>query len=85
MALFNSRNPFSTNKPDFSNRMYGANVGGPISKKTSFFLDFEAPRDQDNAIANAVYVDPRLVQSTTSPGRGNSQHPHHLLPRSTTS
>ncbi|MDE3167180.1 MAG: carboxypeptidase regulatory-like domain-containing protein, partial [Acidobacteriota bacterium] len=32
-GVFNSRNPYSTNKPDFSSRMIGGNLGGPLSKK----------------------------------------------------
>ena len=28
------------NKPDFSNRMFSGNIGGPINKKASFFVDF---------------------------------------------
>src|SRR6266567_4545694 len=37
-GALDSRNPFVTNKPDFSNRNFGGNVGGPINKKSSFFL-----------------------------------------------
>ena len=48
-ALFNSRNPFATNKPDFSNRMFSGNVGGPLGKQASFFLDFNRRDDHDNA------------------------------------
>ena len=40
-GVFNSRNPFATNKPDYSNRNFGGNIGGPISKRASFFLDFQ--------------------------------------------
>ena len=63
-ALFNSRNPFSTNKPDFSSRMFGGNFGGPISKRASFFLDFNRRQISDNELVNAVYLDPQtLTQS----------------------
>ncbi len=57
-GALDSRNPFAANKPDFSNRNFGGNVGGPINKKSSFFLDFQKRDIQDNAIANAFYVDP---------------------------
>src|SRR3954462_5906604 len=61
-GIFNSRNPFVTNKPDYSNRMFGANVGGPLGKRASFF--FEANRRQitDNAIVVASYLDPGTLQ-----------------------
>ncbi len=35
-AEFDSRNPFASNKPDYSNRMYGGNLSGPINKRASF-------------------------------------------------
>jgi hypothetical protein len=57
-GIFNSRNPISTNKPDFSNRMFTANIGGPLGKHASFFLDFNRRQITDNALVDAVYVDP---------------------------
>ena len=60
-AVFNSRNPFSMNKPDYSNRMYGGNFGGPINKRASFFVDFNRREITDNAIVNAVYLDPATL------------------------
>ena len=58
-AVFNSRNPFATNKPDFSNRMIGGNLGGPLGKKASYFLNFDKRDIQNNAIMHAVYLDPQ--------------------------
>ena len=63
-GIFNSRNPFSTNKPDFSSRTFGGNVGGPISKKSSFFLDFTRRQITDNAIIYAPYLDPVSLQQS---------------------
>ena len=57
-GVLDSRNPFAANKPDFSNRNFGGNFGGPINKKSSFFLDFQKRDIQDNAITNAFFVDP---------------------------
>jgi hypothetical protein len=63
-GVFNSRNPFSTNKPDYSNQMYGGNFGGPINHRSSFYLDFNRRDIQDNAIIHAIYLDPTsLLQS----------------------
>ncbi|MGA2183319.1 MAG: DUF2012 domain-containing protein [Bryobacteraceae bacterium] len=49
---FDARNPFLTTPqtPDFSTKEYGGNVGGPLNKKTSFFLDFERRDIQDDNI-----------------------------------
>jgi hypothetical protein len=64
-GIFNSRNPFSVNKPDFSTRMWSANVGGSFSKKASFFVDFNRRDVQNNSLIVAQYFDPQaLTQST---------------------
>ncbi len=60
-AALNSRNPYADNKPDFHSRQYGGNLTGPISKKASFFMDFERRDIDDNALINAVNPDPALV------------------------
>jgi Carboxypeptidase regulatory-like domain len=57
-AVLDSRNPFASNKPDYSSRNFGGNVGGPINHKTSFNFDFQRRDIQDNAITNAFFVDP---------------------------
>jgi len=63
-GIFNSRNPFSTNKPDFSTRMISGNVGGSLSKKASFFMDFNRRDVTNNSIVVAQYFDPTsLTQS----------------------
>jgi hypothetical protein len=56
-STFNSRNPFASNKPNYSNRQLGVNFGGPINKRSSFFVDFNRRDVQDNAVTNARYLD----------------------------
>lgn len=56
----NSRNPFATNRAPYQTRMYGANLSGPLSKKASFFLDFERREIDDNAVVNATTLDSLL-------------------------
>src|SRR5262249_39182994 len=72
-STWDSRNPFASNKPDFSNRNFGGNGGGPINHKTSFNFDFQRRDIQDNALTNAFYVDP------------TSFHPIQLTPSLVTS
>jgi hypothetical protein len=60
-GVFNSRNPFVTNKPDYSSRMYGGNFGGPLSKRASFFLDFNRREIDNNAIVHATYLNPSTL------------------------
>jgi hypothetical protein len=63
-GIFNSRNPISTNKPGYSNRNLDANIGGPLGKRASFFFDATRRQIRDNALINAVFVDPStFVQS----------------------
>jgi hypothetical protein len=56
-GVFNSRNPFSNIKPDFSNRMEAANLAGSLGKKASFFVDFNRRDVQNNSIVVAQYFD----------------------------
>jgi hypothetical protein len=58
-AKLNSRNPFAPTRPPHQSRQYGANFGGPITKKkASFFVDFEKRDVDDEAVINAVILDP---------------------------
>jgi len=63
-SVWDSRNPFASNKPPYSNRNFGGNVSGPINKKTSFNLDFQQRDIQNNAITNSFYVDPASFDVT---------------------
>jgi hypothetical protein len=47
--IFNSRNPFAATKAPYQQRYWGGNVSGPISKKSSFFIDFDRRSIDDNA------------------------------------
>ena len=51
----------------FQSRNYGGNLSGPISKKSSFFVDFERREINDDAIINAQVLDPTsLIPGTFS-------------------
>src|SRR5271157_5423189 len=63
-GVFNSRNPFASNKPDYSTRMWNGNLAGSLSKRASFFVDFNRRDVQDNSVIVAQYFDPKtLTQS----------------------
>jgi Carboxypeptidase regulatory-like domain len=73
----NSRNPFSSNRPAFQFRQYGGNLSGPIvSKKASFFVDFERREADDNELILATVLDPAF--NIVAIGQGV------LVPRRTT-
>jgi hypothetical protein len=60
-AVFNTRNPYSANKPDFNSRQYGGNVGGPLNKRSSYFFDFERRDITDNAVVSAQMLNSNLI------------------------
>lgn len=57
-AAFNSRNPFATEKPPYQQRFFGGNISGPITKKSSFFVDAERRNVDEVAVVNALTIDP---------------------------
>jgi hypothetical protein len=57
----NSRNPFAANKAPYQTRHIGLNFGGPLTKKSSFFLDFDRRAVDENAIINATILDSNLI------------------------
>ncbi len=68
-SLFDSRNPFESNKPAYSVRNLTFNVGGPINHRSSFFFDVGRRSINDNAITFAQYIDPNtysIVPVTTA-------------------
>jgi len=59
-SAFNSRSPFVTEEPGYHSEMYHGNIGGPISKKASFFFSVFDRQMNDNSIINAVVLSPDL-------------------------
>ena len=57
---FNSRDPFlgDASQPGYNSEFYNASIGGPLSKKASFFFSIDR-RDQNNLnIVSATVLDP---------------------------
>jgi hypothetical protein len=65
-AVFNSRNPFAPTKPPYQARQFGGNVGGPLSKKASFFMDAERRDVGEVSVVNAVILDSAFNQTSFS-------------------
>src|SRR5580658_165096 len=62
-AGFNSRNPFEdlpegTEPPGYYTTQWSANVGGPLSKKASFFFNIERRDITDLSVVSATIVNP---------------------------
>lgn len=57
----NSRNPFAANRAPSQLRFFGGNISGPVQKgKSSFFLDISNRDVDNNAVINALVLDPNL-------------------------
>ena len=56
-AVFNSRNPFAPTKPPYQARQFGGNLGGPLGKKASFFVDAERRDVGEVSAVNALILD----------------------------
>ena len=65
-AAFNSRNPYALNRPPYQRRLIEANVNGPLSKKSSFFITFGRRDVDDTAVINATTLNASLNPITVS-------------------
>lgn len=69
-AAFNARNPFQGTGPlpGYDSLFYSANVGGPLGKKASFFLDFTRRNIDELSVINTPALDENLnpIQFTAS-------------------
>lgn len=59
-AVFNSRNPYAANRPDYQRCIYDGNFNGPLSKRSSFFLAVSHREVNDTAVVNATTLDSSL-------------------------
>lgn len=88
----NSRNPYASNRAPYQQRFFGFNIGGPLSKRASWFLDTDHRAIDENAVVNATLLDSALnptsfAQAYVTPQRRFSinprldyqLHPNHTL------
>jgi len=76
-AVFNSRNPYSSIRPPYQSKQFAGELGGPMSKRASFFLNFEGRWATDNEVVNATILDASfhitpLAQTILTPVSGLS-------------
>ncbi|MBI2688292.1 MAG: carboxypeptidase regulatory-like domain-containing protein [Acidobacteria bacterium] len=77
----NSRNPFAANKAPYQTRHLDLNFGGPLTKRSSFFLDFEKRSVDENAIINATILDSNLLATPFSQAIVTPTHRWSFNPR----
>jgi hypothetical protein len=61
-SAFNARSPFAVDQPPYHTEFYNGSIGGPISKKASFFLDAFRRDIQNSSVVSAVVLGPDLTQ-----------------------
>jgi len=90
-SVFNSRNPFALTRPPYQSRQFGGNVGGPLSKKSSFFIDAERRDVDEVSVVSALTLDSTYTtipfsQSVLNPTWRTTISPridYQLTPRNT--
>ncbi|HXM65936.1 MAG TPA: carboxypeptidase regulatory-like domain-containing protein [Candidatus Acidoferrum sp.] len=82
-SAFNSPNPFGgANQPGYDTTQFSGNLGGPINKKASFFIDAQRRNINDLSAINAEILDPttlaeaQFIQSVPS-----DRHRTNITPR----
>ncbi len=63
-AVFNSRNPYSTIRPPYQQKFFGGNLSGPVTKKSSFFIEVDRRQQDETSAINAITLDPNSFQPT---------------------
>jgi len=61
-SAFNSQNPFISQQPPYHSAQLDFNLGGPITKKSAFFLNLDRSKTQTNAIVDTEILNSNLNQ-----------------------
>ena len=73
-SAFNTRNPFATEIPGYHSEMFNGNIGGPINKKTSFYVDGQRRDIEDDRHRERHRPGPE--PQSDLPGRGDPHSPN---------
>lgn len=65
-SLFNSRNPYGSQKAPFNLKNFGGSLGGRINAKGSFFLDFDQRFIDNGEVVNAITLNPQTLAIVSS-------------------
>ncbi|MGA8867980.1 MAG: carboxypeptidase regulatory-like domain-containing protein, partial [Candidatus Sulfotelmatobacter sp.] len=81
-SAFNSPNPFAGAEPAYDSTQFSGNIGGPINKNASFFLDAQRRNINDLSAVNAVTLDPTTLAPTpVIQAVPNPRHRTNVSPR----
>jgi len=80
-SVFNSQTPFGgSDQPGYYSTQYNGNVGGPLGRKASFFINAERRNINDLTVVNAPTLD-GLTPVTTIESLANPRHRTNISPR----
>lgn len=80
-SAFNSTNPFTPNVPPYHSELYNASVGGPLSKKASFFFNVEGRNINDANVVNATVLNSALQPTSFIEAVSNPRSRLNVSPR----
>lgn len=80
-SIFNSRNPFAPRKPSYQSKHFSGNLSGPISKRSSFFVDFDRRNVDETSVVSALILDPSFQVTPFSTVALNPMRRTSLSPR----
>jgi len=80
-SAFNSTNPFTPDIPPYHSELYNASVGGPLSKKASFFFNVEGRNINDSNLVNATVLNSAFEPTQQIEAVANPRSRLNLSPR----
>jgi hypothetical protein len=80
-SAFNSKSPFVQTQPGYETTQFSGNVGGPLSKKASFFFNVERRDINDSSVIDAKTLDSNFNPVTLSEAVTNPRRRTNLSPR----
>jgi hypothetical protein len=78
---FNSPDPFLVNEPPYYSIQYNGNLGGPITKSSSFFFNLDRRVINDLSATNAYVLDPSLTETPIIESISNPHQRTNVGPR----
>lgn len=80
-SAFNSLNPFVTSTPPYHSELFHASIGGPLSRKASFFFNLEGRSIDDANVVNATVLNANFTPTSLIEAIPNPRFRLNLGPR----
>jgi hypothetical protein len=78
---FNAPNPFAGSEPPYYSTQFNGNIGGPINKSASFFVDAQRRDINEISAINAVVLNNSLEQAQLAESISNPRQRTNVAPR----